>query len=877
MKTFLRTLVLLGLMQVVALGAGPDPAGTPKPTPDPITAVPAVHLRTWMEHGKFYAEAEPGPLPSYSLDQIFNKVFDATNIALFGEAVASGGGGQSTQFQSAEQILNKVYDATNNALMLNCISGCSGGGGGATFKVNGTNTLNQTTINWQSTANQIIVTNPTLGNVKFAFPTTVVTLPASIVGPPLSDISALQVIPYASSPTADILQVALPGQTITGTCAANPTECALAVNASGNLFLYGNNLSLGASGQTTASYLSTLGGSTSNSGPYFKGCDSNGAHCTFIYADPTTGGQVSLETAAITGAATAANVLCTHGNGQCTGTVTDVALAGTTNQITATGTCSSTSAVSCTFSFPAGGVTLPGTTSGTFSGGLTGNVTGNASGTAATITGALALANTPLTTSQDLLFDNAGTLGRLGISTVTSGQCLGNNSGAWGTFACSGGGGSGTVTESGATMGYIPLWGTVPNLVDSALSDNGTTITSTEPISITASGTGAWEPLCGTGFSATALYGTLQPPASCASGYVWTLPGVNGTLAIGPGSSTANHVASFSGTDGVTLADSGVLYTNIPLLASINTFTAEQIFTPAARTSGVLPYFKITTPTDTGQTASTEADGIQLLTGTRTWNSGTVASQSEVSIAAPTYAGTSGTATFTKAATLSVSGSPIVGSNAAITNAYSIWAKAGLAQLDGGLASTTGTFSSTLGVTGHVTFEGVTSTGATGTGNLMFSDSPTTTGTLTAAAITNSSISSAGLVKTSGSGVESSVSSARSISFQFGTPGGSAISTGVLGYTTIPFACTITGWSIQVDAGTATVKSLKVAAGTSIPTLGANSISTSGVAISSGTVVQSTTVSDFTSTTVAANDIVAADLITTSGVGYINFQLVCAQ
>lgn len=117
----------------------------------------------------------------------------------------------------------------------------------------------------------------------------------------------------------------------------------------------------------------------------------------------------------------------------------------------------------------------------------------------------------------------------------------------------------------------------------------------------------------------------------------------------------------------------------------------------------------------------------------------------------------------------------------------------------------------------------------------------------------------------------------RSISFQFGTPGGSAISTGVLGYATVPFACSITGWSIAVDAGTATVKTLKVAAGTAIPTLGSNSISTSGVSIASGTVLQSTTLTDFTSSTVTANDIIAADLITTSGVGYIDFQLVCAQ
>jgi hypothetical protein len=117
------------------------------------------------------------------------------------------------------------------------------------------------------------------------------------------------------------------------------------------------------------------------------------------------------------------------------------------------------------------------------------------------------------------------------------------------------------------------------------------------------------------------------------------------------------------------------------------------------------------------------------------------------------------------------------------------------------------------------------------------------------------------------------------INFQLGVPGGSALSTGVMGYATIPVGCTLTGWDIAVDAGTDTVKTLKVAAGTAIPTLGSNSISTSGVSLSTGTVIQSTTLTDFTTTTFTANDIVGADLTVTSGTGFIDFQLVlsCSQ
>lgn len=83
---------------------------------------------------------------------------------------------------------------------------------------------------------------------------------------------------------------------------------------------------------------------------------------------------------------------------------------------------------------------------------------------------------------------------------------------------------------------------------------------------------------------------------------------------------------------------------------------------------------------------------------------------------------------------------------------------------------------------------------------------------------------------------------------------GSALATGNTTVPfTIPYAGTITGWSISVDSGTATCKVWKKAAGTAIPTI-ADVINTSGVAISTGTHIRSATVSDFTSTAVTAGD-----------------------
>jgi hypothetical protein len=93
------------------------------------------------------------------------------------------------------------------------------------------------------------------------------------------------------------------------------------------------------------------------------------------------------------------------------------------------------------------------------------------------------------------------------------------------------------------------------------------------------------------------------------------------------------------------------------------------------------------------------------------------------------------------------------------------------------------------------------------------------------------------------------------------------------GFYTHPVAATLVGWNLAVDAGTATVTIWKIAAGTAVPTV-ANSISTSGVSISTGTAVQSTTMTDFTTTAVTANDIFAYNISAVSGVGEITFELI---
>jgi len=151
-----------------------------------------------------------------------------------------------------------------------------------------------------------------------------------------------------------------------------------------------------------------------------------------------------------------------------------------------------------------------------------------------------------------------------------------------------------------------------------------------------------------------------------------------------------------------------------------------------------------------------------------------------------------------------------------------------------------------------------------------------TAGSYTIPSIT---VDSEGLVTAASNG---SISVTHVVSFPAGTPGGSALSTGVLGYFTVPTACTIAAapgggpaWTIEVDAGTATIQLWGVAAGTANPTSSNNLISSATYypAISTGTVKQSTVLTDWT-TAITAGEILGADLSTVSGVGYINFQLV---
>lgn len=106
--------------------------------------------------------------------------------------------------------------------------------------------------------------------------------------------------------------------------------------------------------------------------------------------------------------------------------------------------------------------------------------------------------------------------------------------------------------------------------------------------------------------------------------------------------------------------------------------------------------------------------------------------------------------------------------------------------------------------------------------------------------------------------------------------GGSALTSGKTTYVTMPIACTLAGYNILADTGTASFDIWKVATGTAIPTVANTIISgTSYLALVTGTALHSTSTSSLTTTAVAANDIFGIHLQAVSGATFTQVTLQC--
>ena len=111
--------------------------------------------------------------------------------------------------------------------------------------------------------------------------------------------------------------------------------------------------------------------------------------------------------------------------------------------------------------------------------------------------------------------------------------------------------------------------------------------------------------------------------------------------------------------------------------------TGTAVITPAVMTSGVQSVLTVTGVADTGQTASTEKVDVNFdFNRTVQWATGALTTQRAFVVRAPTYAFV-GASTITNAATVAISGAPIAGTNATLTNTVALWVQSGTSRFDG--------------------------------------------------------------------------------------------------------------------------------------------------------------------------------------------------
>lgn len=178
-----------------------------------------------------------------------------------------------------------------------------------------------------------------------------------------------------------------------------------------------------------------------------------------------------------------------------------------------------------------------------------------------------------------------------------------------------------------------------------------------------------------------------------------------GTLNIGVGNATSIAVAK----TGITTTVGGNL-----------------VQTQGAYTSGSPTALTVTAGAHTTLAASTEDIGANFnFSATKQFATGNITAQREVLFQVPTYSFV-GASTITNAATLAISGAPIAGANATITNSYALWIQGGASRFDGGALIAAGQGVDTVGA-GALVFGGTTATsvqiGGSAAGGINFNTS----------------------------------------------------------------------------------------------------------------------------------------------------------
>lgn len=209
-----------------------------------------------------------------------------------------------------------------------------------------------------------------------------------------------------------------------------------------------------------------------------------------------------------------------------------------------------------------------------------------------------------------------------------------------------------------------------PNLNDGLFYNTSTQLWETKSVS-TALGYTPQAQLNGTGFvkasGTTISYDNSTYLTSAAIGVSVQAYNANTT--------TLGNTTTGSGSS-LVLGTSPTFTTSI-ITPQVTGVSGALTFTNSAQSSGAVTDYTFTSAAHTTQTASTEIVGVNYnLSATLQHATGAITTQRDFLIQARTHSFV-GASTITSAGTLVVSAAPIAGTNATITNKYSIWSQSG--------------------------------------------------------------------------------------------------------------------------------------------------------------------------------------------------------
>ena len=231
-------------------------------------------------------------------------------------------------------------------------------------------------------------------------------------------------------------------------------------------------------------------------------------------------------------------------------------------------------------------------------------------------------------------------------------------------------GGIGTGTGAGGAI----VFRTAP--VGASSATPNTLVTR---LTVSGDGAAAWTGIATASAPAVsaASQGRIFYDSTLQAFMVSTNAGAYATMSVGGigGTLVAGRITLSNGASSVT--DSATL---------LYTAATGLTMAPAAVAIGVQTAETITGAANTNMTLSTEvSDVVYNLARTVQWATGAITTQRAVRVMAPTYAFV-GASTVTNAATFAISGAPVAGTNATLTNTYAFWVQGGLSRFDGNLS-----------------------------------------------------------------------------------------------------------------------------------------------------------------------------------------------